>query len=245
MEQPNIKILTPCFGGQVQVSYMHSIINFYSYARQNGINFSFLTLPGCSLISLGRSMMLKKALEESDWTHVMWIDADIEFEPQCIHSMILDDKDIIGGLYPKKDLPIDFASSPMPNGEHSKDSFETIYVATGFMLVKRDVILKMYEHYREELEFQYQGTQGIVHLFDPIIDESGTYLTEDYAFCKRARDMGYKCYMSNKFELPHTGTFSYSAAHENRLLDEYVRRGRITINEDNKVNYFSVLEPNK
>ncbi|MEL0145027.1 MAG: SPOR domain-containing protein, partial [Alphaproteobacteria bacterium] len=41
----------------------------------------------------------------------------LRFRPEFIHSMVLDDKDIVGGFYPKKGLPIDFASSPAPGGE--------------------------------------------------------------------------------------------------------------------------------
>ena len=74
--------------------------------------FTVETLPNCSLISLGRSIMLNRALKtDSNWTHVLWIDADLRFRPAFIHSMVLDDKDIVGGFYPKKGLPSDFASS--------------------------------------------------------------------------------------------------------------------------------------
>ena len=114
VDQPNIKILTPCYMGQVSSGYLHSLLNFWPYAIQNGIPFTLETLPNCSLISLGRSVILARALKDKSWTHVLWIDADLRFKSEYIHSMILDDKDIVGGLYPKKGLPIDFASSPAP-----------------------------------------------------------------------------------------------------------------------------------
>jgi hypothetical protein len=211
---------------------------------ENGIPFSTETLPNCSLISLGRSIMLARALTDPNWTHILWVDADLRFKPEYIHSMILDDKDIVGGFYPKKGLPIDFASSPAPGGEDTEFLFETIYVATGFMLIKREVIEKMYEHYRDELNFFYQGADNSVHLFHPIIDERNNrlFLTEDYAFCKRARDIGFKCYMSKRFELPHIGVMEYSAESEGRFLREYETQGRITINKEHSPDYFSGLK---
>ena len=229
--------------GQVNSAFLHSLIDFFPYSLQNGIPFSFETLPNCSLISLGRSIMLDRALKDDSWTHVLWIDADLRFKPEYIHSMILDDKDIVGGFYPKKGLPIDFASSPAPDGEDTEFLFETIYVATGFMLVKRAVIEKMYEHYREELGYYYQGTESAVHLFHPIIDEDNNrlFLTEDYAFCKRARDIGFRCYMSKRFELPHIGVMEYSAEAEAEFLQEYERLGRIKLNEAPASQYFSAL----
>lgn len=175
----------------------------------------------------------------------MWIDSDLRFQPQYIHSMIVDDKDIIGGFYPKKGLPIDFASSPEPGGENTESLFETIYVATGFMLIKRKVVEHMWEHFKEELGFKYQGSDDYVDLFAPIIDDTGLYLTEDYAFCRRAKSLGYKTYMSKRFELPHLGQMEYSAEHEAQFLKGYEESGRITINKDKPVNYFSAFSPPK
>ena len=231
--------------GKVHSGYLHSLMEFFPYALQNGIPFTLETLPNCSLISLGRSIMLNRALKDPTWTHVLWIDADLRFKPEYIHSMILDNKDIVGGFYPKKGLPIDFASSPAPGGEDTEFLFETIFVATGFMLIKREVVEKMNDHYRDELSFYYQGTDDSVHLFHPIIDESTNrlFLTEDYAFCKRARDIGFRCYMSKRFELPHIGVMEYSAETERQLLSEYEAQGRITINNEHPPDYFFGLRP--
>ena len=247
--QPKLKILTPCYMGQVTSGFLHSMMDFFPYAMKNGIPFTFETLPNCSLISLGRSIMMNRALEvDKEWTHILWIDSDLRFRPEYIHSMILDDKDIVGGFYPKKGLPIDYASSPAPGGEDTDTLFETIYVATGFMLVKREVIEKMVDHYHDELKFTYQSVgDRATHLFHPIIDKENNnlFLTEDYAFCKRARDIGFKCYMSKRFELPHTGVCEFSADRETEILKEYEKMGRIDLKEPKVENYFSTVREAK
>ena len=244
--QPNIKILTPCYGGNITSGYFHSFLDFFPYALQNGIPFSVETLPNCSLISLGRDIMLARALQDPEWTHLLWIDADLRWKGEYVHSMILDDKDIVGGLYPKKGLPIDFASSPVPGGEDTEFLFETIYVATGFMMIKRHVIEKMVEEF-QDLKFFYQGGDGYIDLFAPIIDKetNNLYLTEDYAFCYRARSLGFKCYMSKRFELPHLGQMEYSAEYESVFLEDYEKMGRIKINRESPINYFSAFSHEK
>ena len=170
VDQPNIKILTPCYGGNITSGYFHSFLDFFPYALENGIPFSVETLPNCSLISLGRDIMLWRALKDETWTHLLWIDADLRWRPQYIHSMIIDDKDIVGGFYPKKGLPIDFASSPAPGGEEEEFLYETTYVATGFMLIKRHVIETMIKAH-PELKFSYQGGQDYYDLFAPIMTQ--------------------------------------------------------------------------
>jgi hypothetical protein len=231
--------------GQVNSAFMHSMMDLYPYAVQNGMPFTFETLPNCSLISLGRSMMLNRAMQDPDWTHLMFIDADIRFRPEYIHSMILDDKDIVGGFYPKKGLPVDYASSPAPDGEETEHLFETIFCATGFLLIKRHVIEAMVEHYRDELKFTYQGMENAVHLFHPIIDKEKDhlFLTEDYSFCHRARAIGFKCWMSKRFELPHIGVFEFSAENENNILQDYAKIGRIELKEATPAQYFSAMRP--
>ena len=222
------------------------MLDFFPYSLENGIPFSVETLPNCSLISLGRNIMLRRALKDPNWTHVLWIDADLRWKPEYVHSMILDDKDIVGGFYPKKGLPIDFASSPAPDGENTDTLFETIYVATGFMLIKRHVVEKMIEEF-QDLKFFYQGSDDYYDLFAPIVDKENNnlYLTEDFAFCYRARQLGFRCYMSKRFELPHLGQFEFSAAAEKEFLEDYERMGRITINRDAPVNYFSAISHHK
>lgn len=103
----------------------------------------------------------------------------------------------------------------------------------------------MVEHYREELKFYYQGTDDAVHLFHPIIDKENQdlFLTEDYAFCARARAIGFKCFMSKRFELPHIGVFEFSAENETRILEDYQKIGRIELKEATPEQYFSALRP--
>lgn len=239
---PSIKILTPCYGGNITSAYFHSMMDVFPYAMKNGIGISIETLPNCSLICLGRDMMLTKALEDTNWTHLMWIDSDLRFRPEYIHSMLIDDKDIIGGFYPKKGLPIDFASSPAPGGENSEFFFETVFCATGFMMIKREVVETMLDHFRDELHFTYHDADH-VDLFGPVIakDMGNLYLTEDFAFCYRAKQLGFKTFMSKRFELPHYGQMEFSAEHENFILNQYEQSGRIKINRDKPVNYFSAF----
>lgn len=230
-QRPNIKILTPAYMGQITTKYFHSVMNLGEQFMKAGIDFSIETLPNCSLISLGRNIMVKRALEDPNWTHIMWIDSDIDFHPKCVFSLILDDKDIIGGFYPKKGLPIEFASSPMPGGEVTEHLMETDYVATGFMLVKREVIEGMIAFYPDS-RFFYQGSNEYYDLFPSYIDKESDnrlYLTEDYAFCKLARKAGYKAFMSKRFTLGHHGVFTFGKQDEEEILKEYERMGYIEI----------------
>ena len=57
------------------------------------------------------------------------------------------------------------------------------------------------------------------------------YLTEDYAFCRLARKIGYKSFMSLRFALGHHGVFTFSKESEKEILKEYERMGYIEIKQ--------------
>jgi len=236
---PTILFLLPCYGGQVTESCFFSFMQFARVAESYGVDYLIATHTHSSLISLGRSIMLSQAiLDCEDWTHVVWIDADIEWKPEHIMMLLAEDKDIIGGPYPCKSLPLKrtAADKPIADGEETDTLIETYYIATGFMMVKRHVCKAMMDHYYDELKFRYptrkEEYRRYVDLFAPIIDENNEdlYLTEDYAFCKRAVDIGFKAYMSKRFELGHAmGSFVFSEEKEKEILSRYEEQGKIKI----------------
>ena len=75
-----------------------------------------LFLPNESLIARARNYCAHMFLQ-SDATHFMFIDADIEFDPLDVLSLMSlcdegTDKDIVCGVYPKKHIAWDKSSSP-------------------------------------------------------------------------------------------------------------------------------------
>jgi hypothetical protein len=55
-----------------------------------------------SLVSRARNNLIAKAMADKETTHMLFIDADITWNPVDIVKLILDDKNIIGGVYPIK-----------------------------------------------------------------------------------------------------------------------------------------------
>lgn len=233
---PHIVFLVPCYGGAITASCFHSFLNFAEFAQTNGITFEVHTYTHCSLISLGRSVMLSQVVNDfEDYTHVMWVDADIEWKPEYIMMLLAEDKDIIGGQYPLKNYPTKRTSHPVKELEETDVLCQTEYLATGFMLIKRHVCEAMIEHYKDELSFRYFAQGDCVDLFGTMIDKENNnlYLTEDYAFCKRAAAIGFKIYFSKRFELGHAiGSYVFSKEKEMQMLKDYEDLGMVTINKE-------------
>src|SRR6202161_2483141 len=107
MSQPSILISTPCFGGMVSQSYMLSVIRLMSYAKSAGFDVSLSMVGYDALISRARSTLVAAFLDDPAATHLLFVDADISFEPQQVERLLKFDKDFTGALYPLKSMDWD------------------------------------------------------------------------------------------------------------------------------------------
>ena len=98
MSQPSILLATPCFGGWVSQNYMLSVIRFMSYARSAGFEVSLSMVGYDALISRARSTLVAAFLDNPAATHLLFVDADISFEPQQVERLLKFDKDFSGAL---------------------------------------------------------------------------------------------------------------------------------------------------
>lgn len=240
------QIALPCYGGQLFESVMISLLKFVIYCGKLGMNFSVDTMVNESLITRGRNNLAAKFMDNAQATHIMWIDSDIGFDPENIFQLLLHDKDIVGGLYPKKTLPIDYVVNVSPEAVDEKGQIKTedglIQVSrlgTGFMLIKREVFDKMFLAYPQT---KYVGNIGLdkkydkymFALFDCVISpDTLEYNSEDWTFCDRWRAIGGKAYIDPNIRLDHSGFFRYPGKPEklqqmfNAKPDE---QGNITFN---------------
>lgn len=238
-EQPSGNILlfiaTPCFGGVVTTGYMSSILMLMQAAQQHGISVSINMLGRDSLITRSRNTLVSHFLTMKEATHLMFIDADIAFDPELVLRMLAFDEDVVGGMYPAKALnwepPANIAGrEPMNTATlqyvgkfcegdelERRGPFATgVYCATGFMMIKRQVFERLIEAHPERTytsDHVYSPSNGgrqYHALFECMIDP-GTreYLSEDFGFCRMWRNLGGKIWLDVEGSLTHTGPHDF------------------------------------
>ena len=102
LRQKHIFIATPCYGGQIGEPYFRSMMRFAILCNKYDIKYTISTLANESLITRGRNTLNSFFMENKEATHLFFIDADIEFNPEDILRMVAYDKPIVVGAYPKK-----------------------------------------------------------------------------------------------------------------------------------------------
>ena len=99
---PHVYILTPVYGGVVYINYMQCMINSMKFLDRFGIKLYLEFCKNDSLVSRARNNLVAKAMSNPLTTHIMFIDADITWEPTDIIKLIMADKSLVGGVYPLK-----------------------------------------------------------------------------------------------------------------------------------------------
>jgi hypothetical protein len=204
----------PCYGGLVLESTMTSFIKFILLASKVGLSWSLDTMVNESLITRGRNNLMAKMMNNKAATHFMFIDADIRFEAEAIFQMMAADKDIIAGMYPKKAYPIAYNINLNQETKIQGPLFTVDTAATGFLMFKRNVYEKLIEahpntKYVDDVGLGKQFEPNMYAIFDCYIDEKGHYLSEDWAFCRRAKALGYDIWADGRVLLNHTGTHEF------------------------------------
>jgi len=102
LRQKHIFIATPCYGGQLGEPYFRSMMRLAILFNKYNIQYTVSTLANESLVTRGRNTLTSFFMENTSATHLFFIDADIEFNPEDILRMVAYDKPIVVGAYPKK-----------------------------------------------------------------------------------------------------------------------------------------------
>jgi len=169
-KKPHVFVCTPMYGGMATGYYVQSLLSLSPLLQQHSYDMSYSAMFNESLIQRGRNALVNAFLNHKACTHLMFIDADIKFNPADIIPMIQADVDIIAGIYPKKEINWQGVKHAADKGEpvdvwknrtgslvvNLKDYVSTVTVpankpvevwnaGTGFMLIKRSTFEKMWK----------------------------------------------------------------------------------------------------
>jgi len=186
-------------------------------------------MRGFSAIDQGRNQVASDALHDG-FQELMWIDADVGFEADDVDRLRKHNLPIVAGLYPQPGSR-SLACELLPEtrevvfGEEG-GLLEVKYVAAGFLHVRREVL----ETVRDRLKLPHCNTRfnprGIWPFFQPCTVEDELilpaekpntspitiqhrYLTDDFAFCHRARAAGFKIHVDTSIRLWRAGPYGY------------------------------------
>lgn len=237
-----LMVATPIYDG-AQGTYVRSALDLALKAQAMGVPVRFEFILYQPLITRARNILTAMFLA-SDCTHLLFVDADIDFAAEDIFSMLraMDaspDCGVLGAAYPRrmvnwrhvaqavekgfgKDDPADlarFAGEFALQFLHPEQGFaltdlaELSRLGTALMLIRRDVLEGMRTAH-PDLAFHPDPAERQAHrlgeeahaFFSEMIDpETRALLSEDYAFCRRVRDAGFRIWLAPWVKVTHSG----------------------------------------
>lgn len=206
-----IAILVPCYSGNVNFHHMLSMVaTIKAMKRAEAIILSNL---GSSLLHMARNVLVAQAMAQGA-DKLVFIDDDISWTPNGFEKLVLAPAKICGGVYQKKMHSMNgqpqMAVSMLPEDQRTNQNglLEVDGAATGFLRIDREVIEGM-KPYCMKVEDQMLTPEEAKHMhkffdFGHLIKDNKTYVHgEDYYFCGKAREAGFRTYVDPSIKLGH------------------------------------------
>ena len=191
----------------VTAQHFQSCMNLKEELTKQGLPHDWLIGRNESLVTRARNEMTAKFLK-SEHSHMMWLDADIEFEPEDVAKLWNLQTDIAVGVYVMKKPGQLFAAwkdgGLVKDLDQFKEPICVDYAGTGFMLIRRGVLEKL-----AETSESYEGQEGRVSALYMTPVHNNGFESEDYHFCRIAREAGFKVVMDPSVRLGHWGQYRY------------------------------------
>lgn len=227
-----MKIFVPliCYNHTCNTEFMMSMMKFMLFCKTNNIDIVIYPITFESLVNRARNAAVALFMSENDATHILFIDSDIQFEPEDVVKLISADQDVVGGAYPQKWLdmskyngnklsPLELCTKMSVHiiPDSPQQIMKARYVTTGFLLIKREVFTKMMASYPER---QYvnniDGYSGCnpVYFYDfftvAVNPDTKELESEDYGFSRLWRNIGGDIHVATNITLRHFGWYGYT-----------------------------------
>lgn len=206
-EKPKkVLIATPTYDGKIDVWYANSLVDSIRIGTSKGIYLHPVWLSYDALIQRARNDLIGLAVN-GEYDALIFIDADIEFQPQWIFNLLDCQESVVGGTYRKKsDAEETYTVKAMLNSDGSPNLhlqknglIEVQGMGTGFVKISRDALLAIWnasEPYNDE-----QRGSGRMVCSVGVLD--GTLMSEDIMLFKKLSDLGFKIWLDPKMTCKH------------------------------------------
>jgi GT2 family glycosyltransferase len=213
----NILIATPSYDGRVDVHYLDSLRHTEALGRKRGINFNPVFIAYDALVQRARNDLIKMAVE-GGYDGILWIDSDMQWEPNWAIDLVRFDEDVIGGTCRKKTddeelYVFSFFENNIPE-INSRGLLRVKSLGTGFTYLSKKAI-----HYLWETSPTYQDTKHPCRMVFDVQIVDGKLYSEDTVIFKKLREGGFDVYLCPYMTCDHIGPKTFTGSFE----DYYAR----------------------
>ena len=255
----HLHIATPMYGGNCKGVYLDGLMSLTFELARKGYQVSFSKVYNESLITRARNNLVYE-FEKSGADALLFIDADEGFNHLDVISMIESGKDVIGAIYPMKNINWENVRKAALDGEQNLEQYSGFFamnllpgeqtfklnepvpvteVGTGMLFIKKEVFEMMKPHCGQYMLNTSTGAfdknQMVTEYFKTDITDDGILLSEDYWFCRKYRELGGTVYAAPWVKIVHAGEYIFSGSFPaTMMLTATVTQDPVTVEEKPK-----------
>ncbi len=220
----SVYIFIPAFGNMLTAATFSTSHNLRNHLQAKGIGGSISVYSYPDIAEL-RSIALTRWYDTTDEDYLLFIDADMGFPPALVTDMLMLDEPLVGAIYPKRGLPINWVGScAATSAERRGDFIQVDGIGMGVTLIRRDVVDVMLEQMPDLVDTRLElhpagialkeaGATRIIRAFEKVdIPEAGP-LSEDLSFCWRWKQCGGRIWASIGHPITHVGQHEYTGCY--------------------------------
>lgn len=207
MNHYDIVIATP--GSLITGAYVRSLAKTIEALESKGITWKFVNHESPTLRHARERCINNRDDDEFNsplpfsgeftYNKIMWIDSDIQWEPEDVFTLYYSEREIVTGAYMQTNgtiaISFDERSSPYPHQIPTSRESIVQSCGFGFICIKQGVFESLPRPWFDNFLFHKDGTVG-------------SYATEDSAWCAKARDNGFKIWFNPNVRVIHNKTMS-------------------------------------
>ncbi|MFK7943210.1 MAG: hypothetical protein AB8B85_09895 [Paracoccaceae bacterium] len=240
-----VLVATPTAGNLVSAGYASTLIGFARAARDVGWDFDNLAFDGADVV-MARNFLANHVLRDRRVTHMLFLDSDMRVQQPVIARFLVTDKPMLGAVYPRRQIDLGRYGAALKAGSSEDEAralamdfnvkiagssmrvndgiCEVEGLGFGCVIIRRDLLERMVEAgVAPKVRSGVLKGQGLgdthFDFFSTLPLEGGGYLSEDYSFCARVRQMeGGQVWAYIGAGVAHLGAYSYDASFETQLM---------------------------
>ena len=211
-----ILVATPAYGEMFYTPYVSSVIRLQRLMTRNKWDMTFASIAYAD-ITESRNFLLTHWYDKTDATHLLFIDADMGYDPKLVADMVGLRKPMVGVIAPRRQIDLNRLAALAAKGEKAERAIarshdflvrpvqrvgkprivngfmEVEGCGAGIMLIERACVKTMLEKLPELSDASAKKTSPLAKNLDRLIRAfepltvKGARLSEDYSFCHRWR----------------------------------------------------------
>lgn len=222
-------IAIPAYDGKINIPAAFALAGLALDSAKYGFDLQLADVSGSSIITRARNMLVDRFMT-SNCTDLLFVDADIHFKQEDVLRLLAlsHDKDVVCGAYPRRGG----ATSFFTDIDYTDDGGVTFddgllrvkRIGTGFMLIRRHVLAKLIE---DHPEWRYHVDAMDTHHFSVFDFKSSPagYIGEDYLFCDRVREAGFRVHLDPNVNLGHYGQKEFTGDFQKEVVEPFLTVG--------------------